>query len=70
MGQGDVRLLKIASSSAMDLALLERSGKAEGCQAWERDENGDRGPERSRTRPAIVRSLYSPAQRRTLREPF
>jgi hypothetical protein len=32
MGQGDVRLLKIASSSAMDLALLERCTKAEGCQ--------------------------------------
>ena len=30
MGEGDPRFLKIAASSAMDLALLERRTKAEG----------------------------------------
>jgi hypothetical protein len=32
MAQGDPRVLKIASSSAIDLALLERRARAEGFQ--------------------------------------
>jgi hypothetical protein len=33
MGEDDPRFLKIASSVAMDIALLERRAKAEGFQA-------------------------------------